>query len=401
MTSTSFYIGVLKESAPGERRVALVPETVSRLRTAGLDVLVERGAGRQAHYPDEAYADAGAVIVDAAGLDHRADLLVCVQPPDAGRVAGLHTGQALLGLLAPAANPELIGACARLGVTAVSLDLLPRTLSRAQSMDALTSQAGFAGYRAALLAAAAYERFLPLMMTAAGTAPPAQVLVLGAGVAGLSALGTARRLGAVVTGYDIRPETADEVRSIGARFLRLTDAADGSGSGGYARALSQREREAQQAALQERIGGFDIVISTAQVPGRRPPVLVTRDALKAMRPGSVVVDLAAGPFGGNVEGSEPDRTIVLEDGVTVIGAGNLPASMAAGASAAYARNIAAMVNLLVSNGAVRLDPEDEILRAVVVTRPGDRPESEAAAATPGPETGAGTITETDTEGAAR
>jgi NAD(P) transhydrogenase subunit alpha len=401
MTSTSLYLGVLKESAPGERRVALVPEGVSRLRAGGLDVLVERGAGEQARYPDEAYAEAGAVIVDAADVDSRADLLLCVQPPQLRRVAGLHAGQVLLGLLAPAANPELIDTCTRLGVTAVSLDLLPRTLSRAQSMDALTSQAGFAGYKAALLAAAAYERFLPLMMTAAGTAPPAQVLVLGTGVAGLSALGTARRLGAVVTGYDIRPETADEVRSVGARFLRLGDAADGSGTGGYARALSPSEREAQQAALQERIGGFDIVITTAQVPGRRPPVLVTRDALKAMRPGSVVVDLAAGPLGGNVEGSEPDRTIVVEDGVTVIGAGSLPASMAAGASAAYARNIAAMVNLLVGSGAVLIDPGDEILRAAVVTRPGRRADPATATATQGPETVSGTAVETHPEGAAR
>jgi NAD(P) transhydrogenase subunit alpha len=262
----------------------------------------------------------------------------------------------------------VVEACARRGVTAISLDLLPRTLSRAQSMDALTSQANIAGYKAALVAADAYGRYFPLLMTAAGTAKPAQVLVLGAGVAGLSALGTCRRLGAQVTGYDIRPETRDEVTSVGARFLDLAGVTVANGVGGYARALRDEERQAQQEALQQRIGEFDVVITTAQVPGRRPPVLVTAEAVKGMRPGSVVVDLAAGPLGGNVEGSEPDRDVLLADGVRVIGAGNLASAMAPGASAAYARNIAALVAHLMPGGDPVIDPADEVIGPMLVTK---------------------------------
>jgi H+-translocating NAD(P) transhydrogenase subunit alpha len=369
--TTAVRAGVLKETAAGERRVAAVPETVARLINAGFEVLVERGAGIEAQVPDSAFADAGAAVVEAAELDTRADLLLCVRPPSRERIAGLREGQVLAGMLEPVADADAIEECARRGLTVVSLHLLPRTLSRAQSMDALTSQANIAGYRAVLLAAATYERFFPLLMTASGTVQPARVLVLGAGVAGLSAIGTARRLGAVVSGYDIRPEAAGEVRSMGARFLELGETVPGgAGSGGYARALTASEREAQQAALQERVRDFDIVITTAQVPGRRPPVLVTRDALKTMRPGSVVVDLAAGPYGGNVEGSEPDRTTVLEDGITVTGAGNLASSMAAAASAAYARNIAALVGVLVRDGALVVDLDDEIQAAVVVAHRG-------------------------------
>ena len=233
--------------------------------------------------------------------------------------------------------------CAARGVTAVSLDLLPRTLSRAQAMDALTSQANLAGYKAVLVAADTYGRYFPMLMTAAGTAKPAQVLVLGAGVAGLAAIGTARRLGAMVTGYDIRPQSRDEVRSLGARFLDLAGATLADGEGGYARALTDEERLAQQEALQQRIGEFDVVITTAQVPGRRPPLLVTAEAVKGMRPGSVVVDLAAGALGGNVEGTVADQRVVTEESVTLIGAGNLAAAMAPGASTAYARNVTAML----------------------------------------------------------
>lgn len=361
---TAPRIGVLTETAPGERRVAAVPDTVARLRSSGLEVLVERGAGTRSGLPDSAYAQAGATILETGELDARADLLLCVAAPDRARIAGLRAGQMLAGMLEP--DPELFDACAASGLTAVSLLLLPRTLSRAQGLDALTSQANIAGYRAAVLAAATYERFFPMLTTATGTMQPARVLVMGAGVAGLSAIGTARRLGAIVTGYDIRPEAADDVRSMGARFLDLSGAvAAGAGSGGYARALSEHERDAQQAALRERLHEFDVVITTAQVPGRRPPVLVTAEALKSLPPGSVVIDLASGPRGGNVEGSAPDSTVVLEDGITLIGAGNLASSMASAASAAYARNAAALVALLVHDGVLAIDLDDEIQDAVV------------------------------------
>ena len=363
-------IGVVRERAPGEHRVALVPEVVARLCPSGLDVLVEASAGAGAWLPDSSYAEAGATVVSAAELDGQADVLLCVQPPDPKRVAGLRAGQVLVGLLNPLANPDLLDACVRRGVTAVSLDLLPRTLSRAQAMDALTSQANIAGYKAVLVAADAYGRYFPMLMTAAGTARPAQVLVLGAGVAGLSAIGTARRLGAQVTGYDIRPDSPAEVQSMGARFLDLPGVTAGAGAGGYARELTDEERQAQQEALQRRVGDFDVVITTAQVPGRTPPVLVTEEAVKGMRPGSVVVDLASGPLGGNVQGSVPDERTVVADGITIIGAGNLPAAIAPGASAAYARNIAAMVAHLVRDGAVVIDLTDEIQSAVVLTHGG-------------------------------
>ncbi|GAA5180654.1 Re/Si-specific NAD(P)(+) transhydrogenase subunit alpha [Rugosimonospora acidiphila] len=363
-------IGVVKESEPGEHRVAVVPAVIPRLRDLGCEVLVENDAGTGAFLPDSAYTEVGAVPVAGAELYERADVLACVRPPSGDQVPRMRRGQVLVGMLEPLADPDLFRALAERGVEAVSLDLLPRTLSRAQSMDALTSQASIAGYKAALVAADAYGRYFPMLMTAAGTAKPAQVLVLGVGVAGLSAIGTARRLGAQVTGYDIRPETRDEVHSMGARFLDLAGVSVGSGEGGYARALSESERDAQQEALQQRIGEFDVVITTALVPGRKPPLLVTREALKGMRPGSVVVDLAAGPRGGNVEGSEPDRSVLIADGVRLIGAGNLPSSMAPGASAAYARNIAALLAHLVRDGAPRLDLDDEILAATVVTSGG-------------------------------
>ena len=297
----------------------------------------------------------------------RADVLACVSPADD---AALHSGQVLLGLLQPLVRPDLIGDLARTGVTAISLDLLPRTLSRAQSMDALTSQASVAGYKAVLVAADAYGGYFPMMMTAAGTVKPATVLVLGAGVAGLQAIGTARRLGAIVTGYDVRPETRQEIASLGARFLDLGTAVEAAGAGGYARELTAAERDAQQRALDERIAAFDIVITTAAVPGRRPPVLVTEEALKDMRPGSVVVDLASGPLGGNVALSQPDTAVETGNGVTVIGAGSLPAQMPIAASTAYARNVAATLGEFMRDGALTIDPGDELQAAIVVAHGG-------------------------------
>jgi NAD(P) transhydrogenase subunit alpha len=361
----STIVGVLRERAPNEHRVALVPDVVARLQSAGLDVLVETRAGADAWFDDDAYAAAGATVATRQEVYRDADIILCVQRPD-DALDGLHAGQALVGLLAPMEGPDQVRQWAERGVTAISLDLLPRTLSRAQSMDALTSQANIAGYRAAVLAAAKYGGFFPMLTTAAGTSRPAAVLVLGAGVAGLQAIGTARRLGAVVTAYDVRPDSKAEIESVGAKFLQLRAVTDAAGSGGYARALIADEQTRLQRELDEQIGHFDVVITTARVPGRRPPVLVTEEALKNLRPGSVVVDLAAGDLGGNVVGSVPDTTVVIDGGVTVIGAGNLPASMAPAASTAYARNLAALLTHLVRDGALTMDPADEIAAAVVV-----------------------------------
>ena len=365
MTTTT--IGVVRETTPGERRVALVPDVAARLRGAGMEVLIEAGAGAGAKFSDDAYVGAGATVTTAGEVYERADVLACVSPPDN---TALHPGQVMLGLLQPLARPDLMRDLARTRITAISLDLLPRTLSRAQSMDALTSQASVAGYKAVLVAADAYGGYLPMMMTAAGTVKPATVLVLGAGVAGLQAIGTARRLGAMVTGYDVRPETRQEIASLGAKFLDLGAAVEAAGAGGYARELTAAERDAQQRALDERIAAFDIVITTAAVPGRRPPVLVTEEALKGMRPGSVVVDLASGPLGGNVALSRPDATVETGHGVTVIGASSLPAQMPIAASTAYARNVAATLGEFVCDGALTIDPGDELQAAIVVAHDG-------------------------------
>src|SRR5215469_15101517 len=297
-------VSVVKESAPGERRVALVPEVLSKLRAAGLEVDVEAGAGDRSWFTDDGYAEAGAGVVSRSEA-LAADVVLTVGKPDAAAVAALRPGQVLIGMLSPLTDPDLVQALASAGVTAISLDMLPRTLPRAQPMDALSSQANIAGYKAALIAAAEYGRFFPLLITAAGTARPARLLVLGTGVAGLQAIGTARRLGAVVTGYDVRPSSKSEVESLGATFLELKSVTSAAGKGGYARELTEDERRAQQAELSTHIAGHDVVITTAQVPGRRPPLLVTEDTVKAMAAGSVIVDMAASALGGNAAGSVP------------------------------------------------------------------------------------------------
>ncbi|MFI7542174.1 NAD(P) transhydrogenase subunit alpha [Actinoplanes sp. NPDC049599] len=380
MTTT---VGVVRETAAGERRVALTPDGVQRLRALGLEVRVEAGAGEGAFLPDADYAAAGAVLDTRAKVYADSDVLVCVHPP--GDVEALRPGRTLVGLLFPVTDPGLTRRLAEAKITAVSLDLLPRTLSRAQAMDALTSQAAVAGYKAALVAAAAYAGYFPMLMTAAGTTRPAQVLVLGAGVAGLQAIATSRRLGAVVTGYDIRPAAHADIASTGATVLELPDPGGtgegGAGEGGYARRLTDAEALAQRQALDAAIARFDIVITTAQVPGRPPPLLVSADALEAMRPGSVVVDLAAGALGGNVAGSEPGGTVVTGRGVTLIGAADLAATVPAAASTAYARNLCALLPGLLRDGVVTVDLDDEIQAAVVVTHDGDivNPRARAAA----------------------
>ncbi len=362
-------VSVVKETAPGERRVALVPEAVVKLRATGLDVLVESGAGEGAWLTDDAYAEAGASIVSRADA-LAADVVLMVGQPDGATVAALRSGQAVIGLLSPLTDPDLVRSLADAGVVALSMDMIPRTLPRAQPMDALSSQANIAGYKAALVAAAEFGRFFPLLITAAGTARPARVLVLGVGVAGLQAIGTARRLGAIVSAYDVRPETRTEAESVGATFIELSTVGPASGEGGYARALTDDERLAQQQELAAHIARHDVVITTAQVPGRRPPLLVTEDALKAMTAGSVIVDMGASALGGNVAGSVPGQTVVTEHGVTILGASALPSSMSAAASAMYARNVSALLLYLIKDGELALDPEDELQAGVVITSGG-------------------------------
>ena len=351
-------VGIPRERVEGERRVALVPETVGRLGD-GIEVVVESGAGEEAAFDDAAYRDAGATI----GTPWDADVIAKVAPPTADEVSHLHEGQVLIGFLQPLTDREGVERLARAGVHGLALESIPR-ITRAQPMDALSSQATVSGYKAALLAADRLPRFLPMLMTAAGTIPPAKVLVIGAGVAGLQAIATARRLGAVVSAFDVRPAVAEQVESLGATFLDLGVRGEET-AGGYAQELTAEQQAAQQDALQERIAQFDAVITTAAIPGRPAPKLVTEDAVRGMRRGSVIVDLAA-ETGGNCELTEPGREVV-RDGVTIVGLTNLPSTMPTHASQLLSRNIAAVLGLIVADGAVALDWDDEIIAGACVT----------------------------------
>jgi NAD(P) transhydrogenase subunit alpha len=364
-------VGVARERAQGEKRVALVPDALGKLTAAGLEILVEKGAGLGALIPDAAFEAAGARIVSTDDLYRDSDVILRVQKPSPDEAKRLRKGQAVVGLLQPLLDPQLMAKLADAGVSAISLDAIPRTLSRAQTMDALSSQANVGGYKAVLLAANAFGRYYPLLTTAAGTAKPANVLILGIGVAGLQAIGTARRLGAVVKAYDVRPETREQAESLGAQFVTLKTQIDATGAGGYARELTPEERAAQQAELNEVIGGMDVVITTAQVPGRKPPVLVTKDAVAKMKPGSVIVDMAASALGGNCELSKAGETEVTDNLVTILAPENLPATMPIGASQFYARNISALLLQLVKEGALNLDPADEIAGPVTITHGGE------------------------------
>lgn len=352
-------VGVVAESGSDERRVALVPKAVSALVNMGVSVVVESGAGDRALLPDSLYTDAGASIGDAWSVG----IVVKVAPPTSAEVARLRSGQTLIGFLAPRNADNQIGALKAAGVQAFALEAIPR-ISRAQVMDALSSQANVSGYKAVLLAASESTRFFPMLTTAAGTVKPASVLVLGVGVAGLQALATAKRLGARTTGYDVRPEVADQVRSVGAQWLDL--GIDAAGEGGYARELTDEERAQQQKSLEAAIGGFDVVITTALVPGRPAPRLVTAAAVHGMKPGSVVVDLA-GETGGNCELTEPGQTVVKHD-VTITSPLNLPATMPEHASELYAKNITALLELLIKDGSFAPDFGDEVVAASCVTR---------------------------------
>jgi NAD(P) transhydrogenase subunit alpha len=339
--------------------VALVPETVSRLGT-GVDVVVEQGAGDEAGFPDAAYTDAGATIGDPWSCD----AIVKVAAPTAEEASRLREGQVLVAFLSPLTDRDGVARLAGAGVHALALESVPR-ITRAQPMDALSSQATVSGYKGALVAADRLPRFLPMLMTAAGTIPPAKVLVLGAGVAGLQAIATARRLGAVVSAFDVRPVVKEQVESLGATFLDLGVQGEET-EGGYARELTPEQQEAQQAELQARIPGFDAVITTAAIPGRPAPRLVTADAVRGMRPGSVIVDLAA-DTGGNCELTTPGEEVV-DGGVTIVGTTNVPSTMATHASQLLSRNMAAILGLLVKDGELVLDWDDEIVAGACVTR---------------------------------
>jgi NAD(P) transhydrogenase subunit alpha len=355
-------VGVPKERAAGERRVALVPELAGRLVTSGFEVLVERGAGEAASFPDAAYEEAGARIVD--DVYGEADAVAKVQSPSEDEVARLREGQVLVGFLQPLTDPEGIARLAARGVTAFAMESIPR-ITRAQPMDALSSQATVSGYKATLTAAERLPKFFPMLMTAAGTVAPAKVLVLGAGVAGLQAVATARRLGAVVTGFDVRPVVREQIESLGANWLDLGIVGEET-EGGYAQELSEEQQRRQQEELEARLPEFDVVITTALIPGRAAPRLIPASAVAAMRPGSVIVDLAA-EAGGNCELTEPGEEIVRE-GVTIVGPMNLPSSMPLHASQLYARNVSALLQHLAPEGELVLDFEDEITAGACVTR---------------------------------
>jgi NAD(P) transhydrogenase subunit alpha len=361
-------VGTPKESAPDERRVALVPDTVTRLAAAALEVSVESGAGSAAYFPDEAYQQAAAKVVKgASSLLGESDVVLKVQAPSAAEVEMLRKDAVLISFLQPATQGDIIQALAKRGVTAFSLELVPR-ISRAQSMDALSSQASVSGYKAVLMAAGGVGKFFPMMMTAAGTIPPARVLVMGAGVAGLQAIATARRLGAVVSAYDVRPAVKEEVHSLGATFIELALETQ-EGEGGYAREQSEEFLRKQRELIGEHVAKSDVVITTAAVPGRRAPLLVTADMVKGMRPGSVIVDLAA-DTGGNVELTQAGKDVEV-GGVTIIGTRNVPSTMPLHASQLYARNVANLLLHLVKEGAIVLDFTDEITKGCCVTHGGE------------------------------
>jgi len=361
-------VAVCRERADGERRVALTPDEVKRLGESGARVRLERGAGVAAGYPDESYALNGAdLVADAAAALSGADVVLRVGPPSDDEVAALPANVLLISYLRPLDRPELSQALAARGLTALAVELVPR-ITRAQTMDALSSQANIAGYRAVLVASTLLPRYFPLLMTAAGTVPPAKVLVLGAGVAGLQAIATARRLGAVVSAFDVRPVVREQVESLGATFLEVELPETGEASGGYAQELSAETQRLQRELLAEHVASSDVVVTTALVPGRPAPQLVGADMVASMRPGSVIVDLAA-EAGGNCELTEPGTTIVREN-VTIVGDRNPAAAMPYDASRLYARNLTELLGVCLQEGRVTVDPDDAVIAGCLVCRDG-------------------------------
>jgi NAD(P) transhydrogenase subunit alpha len=361
-------LSVPKETSEGERRVAIVPEVVQKLAKDGVDVVVEPGAGQAAHFPDSAYEEAGARLEAGAGFS--GEVVAKVAAPTTEEIGRIDRGAVLVGFLQPLTDGDTAKALADAGVTSFAMEAIPR-ITRAQSMDALSSQATVGGYRAALITAQELGRFFPMLTTAAGTIRPAKVLVLGAGVAGLQAIATARRLGAVLSAFDVRSAVEEQIQSLGAKFVKLDiGLEDAEDAGGYARQLTDEEQQRQREALADVIGGMDGVISTAAVPGRRAPLLIIEDAVKRMKPGSVIVDLAA-ETGGNCELTEAGQTVVRHD-VKIVGAVNLPATMPDHASQLYAKNVENLVRLMTDDeGALHLDFDDEIIAGACITRDGE------------------------------
>lgn len=362
-------IAALKE-APAEHRVSLVPSVVKRLVKQGCQVLIEKGAGAAANFADQQYEEAGAKVVDRDAALTQANLVTVVNRPDDGTLDQLKAGQAILGLLSLAVDHDVAKQLAEKQVTALSFELLPRTVSRAQSMDALSSQSSVAGYKAALVAADHFMRYFPMMITAAGTAKPAKVLVLGTGVAGLQAIGTAKRLGAIVSGYDVRPASRGEVESLGAKFL--TSSVSAAGKGGYARQLTKEEQQQQQDELAGFIADSDIVITTARVPGKKPPMLVTAKSVEEAKPGSIFIDIAASDLGGNVAGSKPGEVVETANGAKIVGADNLPSDLATSSSEMYSKNVQAVIKVLLNKeGNIEIDTTDDVMSELVATYQGE------------------------------
>jgi NAD(P) transhydrogenase subunit alpha len=358
-------IGVVRETTPGERRVALVPETVGRLAKSGNEIVVERGAGEASSFPDRMYTDAGATIGDAWD----AELVVKVARPSDEEVARLRQGAVLIAFLQPLTNHDLVRELARRRVTSLSMDAIPR-ITRAQPMDALSSQATVAGYKAVLLAAAALPKFFPMLTTAAGTIAPAKAFVIGAGVAGLQAIATARRLGAVVEAFDTRPVVKEQVQSLGAKFLEVDLGETGEGAGGYAKELSEEAHRKEVELLAKAVKDNDIIITTAAIPGRPAPKLITADMVRSMKPGSVIVDLAA-ETGGNTELTQAGKVIDV-DGVRIDGTTNIPSTMPYHASQMYSRNIQSLLALMITKeGKLNLDMKDDVIKGTVITQDGE------------------------------